>query len=1220
VFSSRSVDPSFIKHLERSAGVEPLEVIPYTNPGSSALAALYNRGLADAASEIVVFVHDDVRFDRAGWGQALLDDFRNSDFGVLGVAGTTDLELQSDGTPASWWQDPRRKVGRLTHEVGGRRILSAFSNVYEEPIPVVCVDGVLLAVHRGRIRRAFDERFEGFHFYDIPFCLANHLDGVRIGVTFSVQLTHRSGGRVNAAWHAARRRFGALYGEHLPCRVRPQRLAFDAARIKMKRPHPALGSALVSIVILTQEQPTLVLDCVRSILEHTHQAHYEVLIAVQGSARSEVQSALARLPSPANLSGLRVIDYAELGLTEPGLTPIRNALAERHVDRRARFLLFCDEGLVLQNDAVDRCLNVHLAREHVGTVGIRIHDTDNAVLHQGIELVFGAGSLVAPVHRHARSYYQYDTGVVSVHANSRTFLMIERRWFLSSRFNPEYQGWFDDVELSLRMLLAGRVNLQVGHAVACRHGGDSHPWQGPFRDGGRSDYERLLDFFQQHCIRLFSAELFTAAERASTSGQYQTALLIGQLLLQKLPGHADVYHLLGIVHGRAGHLNEALRALDTALALRPGNLGFRYSRAEVLVLQRRWGEAESEYRAVLASRPKATDAGYRLAQVLSQQGQIEAAVAAYRAVIRRQPKHQAAYLEAARLLHETAQTQAALRLVKKGVAAMPGWTEGRYRLGLLLMADKRYRDAARAFRAAAEQEPESIRHRHAWGVALETDGDLVGAREAYRPVVDDPSTHPLQRLGLDPICPQVASDESQLEHYRRRLAAGLAALENSPMPSLNLGTPSQDLAIPPMAMIYHGRDDLGIKRAWADLARKALPKPPFQPLVRRQEGAVRLGFLVTLGHEGVFSKTLSGLIDRLRIPNAELVIFCGSRVAADFLRTGFKREDVRFVILPLQLDAALARIRAEALSLLYYWEIGTEGANYFLPFYRLAPVQCTGWGRPWSSGIPSVDYYLSSAALETPESDTFFSEQLIRLPRLPVWLTREPAPDAALNRSALGLPDTGPLYVCPQNPLKLHPDFDDLLARILSRDRKGTVVLIERFQKGLIDAIKARQREHLGALCARVAWLPRLDYDAYRRLLAAADVVLDTPHYGAGVTAYDSFSVGAPIVTLPGRFSRGRVVYALYRQMGIDGAVANDAEGYAELATSIATNATKRALISTEILAHSEAIFEDSLAVIAFQDFIESAIQQTRCSGPGLGAAQGFFDEETGHQARQRLV
>ena len=29
--------------------------------------------------------------------------------------------------------------------------------------------------------------------------------------------------------------------------------------------------------------------------------------------------------------------------------------------------------------------------------------------------------------------------------------------------------------------------------------------------------------------------------------------------------------------------------------------------------------------------------------------------------------------------------------------------------------------------------------------------------------------------------------------------------------------------------------------------------------------------------------------------------------------------------------------------------------NYFLPFARLAPVQCTGWGSTITSGVPAVD-------------------------------------------------------------------------------------------------------------------------------------------------------------------------------------------------------------------------------------------------------------------------
>ena len=52
---------------------------------------------------------------------------------------------------------------------------------------------------------------------------------------------------------------------------------------------------------------------------------------------------------------------------------------------------------------------------------------------------------------------------------------------------------------------------------------------------------------------------------------------------------------------------------------------------------------------------------------------------------------------------------------------------------------------------------------------------------------------------------------------------------------------------------------------------------------------------------------------------------------------------------------AMRQVRAAACDLIYYWEVGSDAMNYFLPFARLAPVQCTGWGSTMTSGVPAVD-------------------------------------------------------------------------------------------------------------------------------------------------------------------------------------------------------------------------------------------------------------------------
>ena len=62
------------------------------------------------------------------------------------------------------------------------------------------LDGLFFAIDKTKIKKTFDEDFHGFHFYDISFCFRNYLEGVKIGLTTQIRVTHLSIGQTNKQW------------------------------------------------------------------------------------------------------------------------------------------------------------------------------------------------------------------------------------------------------------------------------------------------------------------------------------------------------------------------------------------------------------------------------------------------------------------------------------------------------------------------------------------------------------------------------------------------------------------------------------------------------------------------------------------------------------------------------------------------------------------------------------------------------------------------------------------------------------------------------------------------------------------------------------------------------------------------------------------------------------------------------------------------------------
>ena len=214
-YSTRESKPEFIEYLKKSSGFKKLEVIEKVNNGEKSLSQVYNEILSEAKTDIVVLCHDDIYFDTSSWYHKLLKHFDKSDFGIIGMAGTT--EMPSSGM---WWENRKKMIGIVNHESEGKKWVSKYSDDLNNRIKeTVIVDGLFIAISKKRIKHNFVEDFKGFHFYDIPFCFENHIDGVKVGVITNIRITHKSIGQTNQQWEDSKLLFAEKYKENLPCKV-----------------------------------------------------------------------------------------------------------------------------------------------------------------------------------------------------------------------------------------------------------------------------------------------------------------------------------------------------------------------------------------------------------------------------------------------------------------------------------------------------------------------------------------------------------------------------------------------------------------------------------------------------------------------------------------------------------------------------------------------------------------------------------------------------------------------------------------------------------------------------------------------------------------------------------------------------------------------------------------------------------------------------------------
>jgi predicted O-linked N-acetylglucosamine transferase (SPINDLY family) len=268
-------------------------------------------------------------------------------------------------------------------------------------------------------------------------------------------------------------------------------------------------------------------------------------------------------------------------------------------------------------------------------------------------------------------------------------------------------------------------------------------------------------------------------------------------------------------------------------------------------------------------------------------------------------------------------------------------------------------------------------------------------------------------------------------------------------------------------------------------------------------------------------------------------------------------------------------IKELGLDVLIFTDIGMSGRNYRYASMRLAPVQCTAWGHPVTSGLPTIDYYLSSDLMEPPDGQDHYSESLVRLPNSGLCYERRPFPASTMTKSDFGL-DDGPLYLSCQNAMKYLPRWDYLYREICDRTGRPIVFL----EGSRID--NSIQQERMRRAGINAIWLPFLGNSDFLALIQLADVNLDTPGWNGGNTTVHCLSRGRPMVTLPGEFMRGRHSLAFCGIAGVQGLVASSPENY----IALAANPDQLNESMSEL--NTDALFEDKAPVLALDAFFRS--------------------------------
>jgi predicted O-linked N-acetylglucosamine transferase (SPINDLY family) len=392
---------------------------------------------------------------------------------------------------------------------------------------------------------------------------------------------------------------------------------------------------------------------------------------------------------------------------------------------------------------------------------------------------------------------------------------------------------------------------------------------------------------------------------------------------------------------------------------------------------------------------------------------------------------------------------------------------------------------------------------------------------------------------------------------------------------------------------YHGETFLDEQRRYARVLTRmmdaVLPDAPL-PARAADDGRIRVGFCSShLRHHTVL-KLFGRLITSLPRTRFHLSAF-----HTDALRDA-DTERLAAAVDHFEADNAdtetwIARLRAARLDILVYPDIGMQPITQALATRRLAPRQIALWGHPVTTGLASIDAFVSAASMEPEHAQAHYSERLLTLPGLGIDFAAPGAAFDTLKRVPVVASDGVCAFVA-QQAFKLMPAFDRVLARIAAQVPELRLHAVPHPSAAVRAALRARWARAFAAAGAdlerQLAYCDYTNEAGFFHLAARMDLNLDSIGWSGGNTTLELLAFDVPVVTLPGASMRSRHTAAMLRILELPKLIAQDEDDYVRIAVELARSANWREELRGLIRARKERLYDDADVIAAWAATLET--------------------------------
>lgn len=775
-----------------------------------------------------------------------------------------------------------------------------------------------------------------------------------------------------------------------------------------------------------------------------------------------------------------------------------------------------------------------------------------------------------------------------------------------------------------------------------------------------SNYESAIQFFvdweaEEQAVMV--ATLFKEAVSLQKSRDYDQAIQKYQQVLTWQVNHAEAWQNLGIAYYLQEQYQEAFDALIKSIQLEPHRCIPHYHLGLLSEKINDFPQAIQAYRQAISLNSKYLDAYNNLGNVFSTHGELEKAEEVYRQALERVPNSFGTYINLGNILVAQNKIDEGIKVYQQALELNPKNPDIYYNLSLAyeLQEDQlnqclnlgnsfyykeeyesaidsyqqyqviengspqfyinfadcfrqldQYEEALKIYEKGIEIHQNYSELYYYYIESLKACGMVDKAIEVARFAFDLMPKYLYFKVIQNLTLPILYQTPDQIEMYRQKFRNGLEEL----CEKTSLETADEKFSalvgisiLTNFYLQYQGKNDIDLQRRYGEFVNRVMvanyPQwsraKPLPDLTTNDK--IRIGYVSSGFRDHVVGRLSLGWLKYCNREQFEISCYYVQPRTTTLTEKFWLYSDYFYQLPSDNITKICEQIVGDKLHILVFLDIGMDPSITQLAGLRLAPIQCSTWAHPVTSGSPTIDYFISNELMEPANAQEHYTEELVLLPNLGFCYPKPTLDGEIKPRDHFGLREDAVVYLCCQALPKYLPQYDYIFAEIARQVPHAQFVFVPRSKsQNLTQQFKDRLQKAFAKLGLNsedyCIILPFLNQPDYFSINLISDVFLDTFAWSGGMTSLDAVAFNLPVVTCPGELMRGRQSYGILKGIGVMDTVVNNEAEYIEMAVKLGLNPTWRQEISQRMKENHQQIYDDPSCVFALEQFYNGLVQE----------------------------